>query len=148
MPSGMTSDGSPVAGYELLPHDADVWVQGHGPTMGSAFEQVALALTRVVTETEVSPDTKVEVSCSSADTELLLVDWLDAIIYEMSVRKMLFARYEVEIADNDLRGTLWGEPINVARHAPACEPKGADAHRGLGSRAADGLWYAGCVIDV
>ena len=59
------------------------------------------------------------------DLELLFVEWLNAIIYEMAVRKMLFSRYIVTIDGTRLHGTLWGEPVDVARHAPACEPKGA-----------------------
>ena len=31
-----------------------------------------------------------------------------------------------------LQATLWGEPVDVARHAPACEPKGA-TYTALGS---------------
>ena len=112
-------------GFELFPHDADMGVRGHGPTMAAAFEQAALALTRMVTEADVAAETAVEVTCRRSDSELLLLDWLDAIIYEMSVRKMLFGRFEVEISGEELNGTLWGESVDIARHAPACEPKGA-----------------------
>ncbi len=60
-----------------------------------------------------------------ADLELLFVDWLNTIIYEIAVRRMLFARFDVRIEGTGLAATLWGEPVDVARHAPACESKGA-----------------------
>ena len=94
-------------------------------TVAEAFEQAALALTAVVTHAEVEPQVSVEVRCEAPDLELLFVEWLNAIIYEMAVRKMLFGRFAVRIQDARLEGTLWGEPVDVARHAPACEPKGA-----------------------
>lgn len=85
----------------------------------------AVALTAIVTDAEIAEKTSVEVSCEAPDVELLLVEWLNAIIYEMAVRNMVFCRFKVTIADTRLRGSLWGEPVDQMKHAPACEPKGA-----------------------
>ena len=139
---------SPGAGWEHFPHDADIGVRGFGETPARAFAQAAQALTAVVTQAEVRPLTAVEVSCEAPDLELLLVDWLNTIIYEMAVRKMLFARFAVTIEGKRLKATLWGEPVDVARHAPACEPKGATYTALRVAQNADGLWSAGCVVDV
>lgn len=136
------------AGWEHFPHDADVGVRGFGATAAGAFEQAAIALTAVVTDAEVKPLTAVEVTCEAPDLELLFVDWLNMIIYEMSVRKMLFARFVVTIEGIRLKGTLWGEPVDVARHAPACEPKGATYTALSVVQQVDGSWSAGCVVDV
>ena len=84
----------------------------------------------------------------ASDLELLLVDWLNAVIYEMAVRRMLFARFEVRIEDTALEATLWGEPVNIVRHAPACEPKGATYTALRVAQEADGFWSAACVVDV
>lgn len=136
------------SGWEHFPHDADVGVRGFGATPAQAFEQAALALTAVVTQADVKPLAAVEVTCEAPDLELLFVDWLNAIIYEMAVRKMLFSRFAVTIEGTRLRGTLWGEPVDVARHAPACEPKGATYTALRLAQQADGLWSAGCIVDV
>jgi hypothetical protein len=53
------------------------------------------------------------VLCEAPDLELLLVEWLNAVIYEMGVRKMLFGRFAVRIEDGRLEGTLWGELGNL-----------------------------------
>src|SRR5512143_3861612 len=99
-------------GWEQFPHDADVGLRGFGPSLEVAFEQAALALTGIVTDAEIAATTKVEVSCEAPDVELLLVEWLNAIIYEMAVRNMVFGRFKVTIADTRLWGTLWGEPVD------------------------------------
>jgi protein archease len=135
-------------GWEQFPHDADVGLRGWGSSIEVAFEQAALALTGIVTDAEIAATTKVEVSCEAPDVELLLVEWLNAIIYEMAVRSMLFGRFEVEIIGTRLRGVLWGEPIDQAKHLPACEPKGATYTALRVAQGSDGLWSAGCVIDV
>ena len=136
------------AKWEHFPHDADVGVRGFGATPAEAFEQAALALTAVVTQAQVQPKVRVDVGCEAPDLELLFVEWLNAIIYEMAVRGMLFGRFAVRIEGTRLAGTLWGEPVDVARHAPACEPKGA-TYTALKVAADDkGLWTAACIVDV
>ena len=94
--------------WEHFPHAADVGVRGFGRTAAEAFEQAALALTAVVTTADIRPAVSVEVKCEAPDLELLFVEWLNAVIYEMAVRKMLFSRYIVTIDGTRLHGTLWG----------------------------------------
>jgi SHS2 domain-containing protein len=137
------------ARWEHFPHDADVGVRGFGASAEEAFEQAAQALTAVVTHAAVEPKVPVEVGCEAADLELLFVEWLNCIIYEMAVRQMLFGRFAVKIEDGRrLTATLWGEAVDVARHAPACEPKGATYTALKVGVDSSGTWSAGCVIDV
>jgi tRNA nucleotidyltransferase (CCA-adding enzyme) len=113
-----------------------------------AFEQAALALTGIVTDAEIEPRTSVEVTCEAPDLEVLFVEWLNAIIYEMAVRDMIFGRFKVTLTDTSLRGTLWGETVDQAKHAPACEPKGATYTALRVAQEPDGTWSAACIIDV
>jgi tRNA nucleotidyltransferase (CCA-adding enzyme) len=122
--------------------------RGWGATPAEAFEQAAHALTAIVTRADVQPSVAVEVRCEAPDIELLFVEWLNAIIYEMAVRTMLFARFAVSIDGSLLIGTLWGEPVDVERHSPACEPKGATYTALKVSETADRQWSAACVVDV
>lgn len=124
-------------------------VRGEGATLAQAFEQAALALTAIVTEpAAVRPRHKVELACAAPDAELLLVDWLNAVIYAMATRHMLFSRFEVAIADGGLRGCAWGEQVDLLRHQPAVEPKGATYTALAVRQQADGNWLAQCVVDV
>jgi len=143
----MSNSSARQAGWEHFPHEADVGVRGWGSTAAEAFEQAAHALTAVVTDAEVKPAIAVAVQCQAPDIELLFVEWLNAIIYEMAVRNMLFGRFAVAIDGQRLSGTLWGEPVDVARHAPACEPKGA-TYTALKVEKSNGAWSAACVVDV
>jgi protein archease len=147
----MSSPAAPCeskAGWEHFPHDADIGVRGRGPTPAKAFEQAAHALTAVITHAGVRPHVGVEVQCEAPDLELLFVEWLNAIIYEMAVRKMLFGRFAVRIDGTRLTGMLWGEPVDILRHAPACEPKGATYTALRVAKELDGMWTAACIVDV
>jgi len=137
-----------AARWEHFPHAADVGLRGFGRTPAEAFEQGALALTAVITAAPIEPKVSVEVSCEAPDLELLFVEWLNAIIYEMAVRKMLFGRFHVRLAGTRLDATLRGEPVDVVRHAPACEAKGATYTALKVAVDSGGTWSAACVVDV
>lgn len=139
-----------MAHWELTPHGADVGVRGTGISKEEAFEQTAVALTAVITDPSSVADKEcVEIACDAPDDELLLVTWLNALIYEISTRKMLFARFEVAIdEDKRLRAKAWGESIDIAKHQPAVEVKGATCTNLSVKRDDNGLWSAQCVVDV
>ncbi|MBY4678567.1 archease [Marinobacterium arenosum] len=129
-------------------HKADIGLCGCGPTLASAFEQAALALTAVVTEPQrVEAQRRIEIRCQAPDIELLLYDWLNAVILQMATRKWLFGHSQVAIDGLQLRATLWGEPVAAARHRPAVEPKGATLTALSVEQLPDG-WCARCVVDV
>jgi SHS2 domain-containing protein len=135
--------------WEHFAHAADIGVRGIGASLAEAFEQAALALTAVITDlATVRPDEMVELSCEAPDAELLLAEWLNTLIYEMATRRLLFARFEVQIAAHQLRARAWGERLDPHRHQPAVEIKGA-TYTALAVRPTDdGGWLAQCVVDV
>jgi SHS2 domain-containing protein len=146
MPTGR--DPQPGAPYETFAHGADIGVRGRGPTVPAAFAQAALALTSVVTDpARVRPARAIELACDAPDLELLLFDWLNALVYEMATKRMLFARFEVAIDGTRLHGRAFGEPVDRARHEPAVEVKGATCTE-LRVAREDGGWVAQCVVDV
>jgi SHS2 domain-containing protein len=112
--------------WEHFEHGADVGIRGIGPTKQVAFEQVALAMTAVITDPRsVRAAVAVPISCEAPTDEVLLVDWLNALVYEMATRRMLFGAFAVSIDGSHLRATAWGEVVDRARHEPAVEVKGA-----------------------
>jgi SHS2 domain-containing protein len=139
--------GEPAA-FETFEHDADIGVRGRGATLAEAFANAGRALTAVVTDpVRVGETLAVEVECEADDPESLLYDWLNALVFEMATRWAVFARYAVAIEDGRLSATAYGELVEVERHQPAVEVKGATW---TGLRVArDGQgWVAECVVDV
>lgn len=149
-PGRAQREGAPVsARWEHFEHDADIGVRGIAPSKAGAFEQVALALTAVIADPDcVAPREGAEIACEAADDELLLVRWLNALVVEMALRHMLFSRFDVTIAGRQLRATVLGEIIDVPRHRPAVEVKGATFTMLRVAQGSDGLWTAQTVVDV
>jgi len=138
-----------VTEWELFAHDADVGVRGFGPTREAAFEQGAIALMHAMgAGGDVAPQQVVSISCEAPDDEVLFVDWLNALIFEIATRSMLFSRFRVGIENGTLRAEAWGEPIDPARHEIAVEAKGATFTALEVAKRADGSWVAQCVVDV
>jgi SHS2 domain-containing protein len=133
-------------GWEHFAHGKDMGVRGYGANLEEAFEQAALALAAVVTKVPVDPKIAVTVVCEAPDDELLLAEWLDAVIYEMAARRMNFGRFSVTIRGRRLYGTAWGEPVG-ARRAGAREPR-VNLTEPRITHDSTGTWAAGCVVDM
>jgi SHS2 domain-containing protein len=135
--------------WENFDHEADIGVRGRGATLAEAFAGAATALTAAICDpAKVGAGETAQIECVALDDELLLVDWLNALVYAMATRHLLFSRFEVSIEDHHLSATAWGEAVDVARHQPAAEVKGATFCELAVRQEADGSWLAQCVVDV
>lgn len=138
-----------TAYWEHYAHEADIGIRGVATSKEAAFAQAAQALTAVITDPDtVHARTAIDVHCQAPDDELLLYDWLNAIIYQMATRHMLFSRFDIRIEDHQLAATLHGEAIDLQRHHPTVEIKGATLTTLHVGKNRDGLWQAQCVVDV
>jgi SHS2 domain-containing protein len=135
--------------WQHFAHGADIGVRGRGSTLADAFAAAAVGLTAVVTDpAKVTPRETVHVECAVPDQELLLHEWLNSLVFLMATRRMLFSRFDVHIAGDSLEADAWGEPIDIARHAPAVEVKGATLTELAVRKEPDGRWLAQCGVDV
>jgi tRNA nucleotidyltransferase (CCA-adding enzyme) len=135
--------------WEHFAHGADIGVRGVGPTKADAFAQAALALTGVITSpAAVRPITAIRIACDAPSDDVLLADWLNVLVYEMSTRHMLFSAFVVSIDGSRLTATAWGEAVDPARHEPAVEIKGATYTALAVAPLDDDHWLAQCVVDV
>ena len=135
--------------WEHFSHPAGIGVRGIGASKEEAFEEAATALTAVLTDlNSLEPKNFVKVVCDAPTDELLFVDWLNAVIYEMAARKMLFSKFQVLIDRGRLEGTIWGEPVDTAKHQLAVGVKGATQTELAVQLRQDGKWIAQCVIDL
>lgn len=138
------------ATWEHFEHDSDVGVRGVGATVERAFEQAATALTAVLVDpARVRAERQVEIHCRGTDLELLLVDWLNAVLFEMATQELLFSRFEVSLSGEMLEASAWGEPVDESRHPLSDKKmKGATLDQLTVGKRSDGSWVAQCVVDV
>jgi len=134
--------------YETFEHEADIGIRGIGFTLSEAFEQAAVALYSVMVAVDrVQPKEKKNISVSAPDRELLLVEWLNALLALSDIERMVFSKFEVLITGTMLTGIAWGEKLDRAHHEANVEVKGATYHM-LSVTEENGRFTAQCVVDV
>jgi len=137
--------------WEHFHHLADIGIRGIGDTLEQAFEEGAKALMAVICSPDkVEPKVAVRVECEADEKDLLFADWINLLIYEMDVRKMLFNRFEVSIDNHNhkLSARAWGEPVDHERHETAVEVKAATFMELKVLQNEQNQWVAQCVVDV
>lgn len=135
--------------WQHFQHEADIGIVGFGCSPEDAFAQAAMAMTAVITDLETVKSTECfTIKCGGNDLEYLFVDWLNALVYEMAVRKMLFNKFDIKIQDNQLTARVCGERVDRKKHQPAVEVKGATLTELQVRQISDGQWMAQCIVDV
>lgn len=135
--------------WQHFEHDADIGLRATASSRGGLFEAMAEALTALITDPgTVRPVESVRIRCEAPDDALLLTDWLNALVYEMATRRMLFGDWRVSIETHALDAVAMGEPVDRARHRPVVEVKGATYTLLSVNRDRAGTWHGNCVVDV
>ncbi len=115
--------------FEFLEHIADAYIAAYGRTLEEAFENAALAMFEVMTDTS-KVEAKVErtLEASGYDEYELLYDWLEKLLIEYYSDNLMFSRFKVESIERTpkgfrLRGKAMGEVFDPSRHESRVEVK-------------------------
>lgn len=121
--------------FEFLEHTADVYIAAHGKNLEEAFENAALAMFEVMTDTEkVSPREEDSVEVEAEDEYALLYNWLEALLVKFEVNDMLYSKFKISHLEETaegfrLKATVWGEKFNAEKHAQKVAVKAVTYHR-------------------
>jgi SHS2 domain-containing protein len=121
--------------FEFLEHTADVYIAAHGATLAEAFENAALAMFEVMTDTEkVSHSIEDSVEVEAEDEYALLYSWLEALIVKFETKNMLYSKFEISSIKETAEGfmihaTIWGEEFNAEKHTQKVGVKAVTYHR-------------------
>jgi SHS2 domain-containing protein len=66
----------------------------------------------------------------------------------MATRRMLFGQFKVEITADGLSASVAGEEVDVKKHQPAVEIKGATFTLLKVEQDPSGIWVAQTIVDV
>jgi SHS2 domain-containing protein len=92
--------------WEHFDHQADIGVRGFGRSKAEAFANAAVALTAVISAADkIEAKESVHIHCAAARDGVLLVDWLNALVFEMMTRRLLLSRFDVSIERGVLEAT-------------------------------------------
>lgn len=121
--------------FVFLEHTADAFIAAYGSSLEEAFENAALAMFEVMTDTDkVNAQIKETVEVEAEDEYALLYSWLEALLVKFEVTGLLFSKFEVHKIKDDkekfkLEATIWGEEFDSARHPQKVGVKAATYHQ-------------------
>ena len=119
--------------FEFFEVTADVGYKAYGKTLEEAFENAALAMFEVITDTsKIEPEIERKIEVESEDEYALLYDWLSEFLFMLDVDYLVFSKFEVKIEKKEegfsLKGTAWGEEFNPEIHESRAEVKAVTYH--------------------
>ena len=116
--------------YQIFPHTADIGLSVEGKSLNELFESSALGMTSLLTEpSKLAPSQSVPLSLRSESWEFLLLDWLMEILYQFTVKKIAFSRFEIRTLEPyRIEALGWGETILPDRHPVLHEIKSVTYH--------------------
>jgi SHS2 domain-containing protein len=121
--------------FEFLEHTADVLIAAHGQNMAEAFENAALAMFEVMTDTrKIVPLIEDVVEVEAEDEYALLYSWLEALLVKFEVNGVAYSQFKIasfeETPDGfKLKATVWGEKFNPEKHPQKVGVKAVTYHR-------------------
>ncbi len=121
--------------FEFLEHTADVYIAAYGKTFEEAFENSALAMFEVMTDTDkINPAEEDSVEVEAEDEYALLYSWLEALLVKFEVKNMLYSRFKItslkETSEGfKIKAAVWGEKFNAEKHPQKVAVKAVTYHR-------------------
>jgi SHS2 domain-containing protein len=121
--------------FEFLEHTADAYIAAYGKDLAEAFENAALAMFEVMTETEkVHPNVENHVEVEAEDEYALLYSWLEALLVKFEIEQMLYSKFKVSSLNQApssfrLRARIFGERYNPKKHPQKVGVKAVTYHR-------------------
>lgn len=121
--------------FEFLEHTADILIAAHGQNMEEAFENAALAMFEVMTDSaKVNPTQEDSLEVEAEDEYALLYNWLEALLVKFEVNGMLYSKFKIDTVQDTsesfkLNATIWGEKFNPEKHTQKVAVKAVTYHR-------------------
>ncbi len=135
--------------FEVFDHTADIGIVAYGSDITELFANAALGLFSLIVDLDsLGQDAERVVELSAEDSESLLVEWLNELIYIFDVERLAFKKFEIgELTDNTIKAKCFGEKIDPQRHKMFREIKAATYHM-LQISKQNGSYQARIIFDI
>jgi SHS2 domain-containing protein len=135
--------------FEVIDHTADIGIVAHGADIKQVFANAALGLFNLMADLEdFKEDFQRAIELSAEDVEVLLVEWLNELIYIFDVEHIIFKRFEIEeLTSTQIRASCFGQKIKPEQHKLKREIKAATYHM-LRISKEDGSYKVQVIFDI
>ncbi|MBI2907057.1 MAG: archease [Chloroflexi bacterium] len=117
--------------FDLIEHTADIGLIAYGNTLAEAFSNAAFGMFSIIAELDnVEERASRTLELAEDDTEALLFEWLNGLLYLFDVDSLLLKRFDIQEFDGlHLKAVCHGEPYDPERHDIKLGVKAATYHQ-------------------
>ena len=121
--------------FEFLEHTADVYIASYGETISEAFENAAIAMFEVMTDTKkIEPKLEDTIAVESKDEPGLLYNWLEALLVNFDTKNRIYSKFKILSFKKNkrffsLNAKIWGETFDPKKHLQKVGVKAITYHR-------------------
>ncbi len=137
--------------HEVFEHTADIGLRVRAATLLELFREAAEGLFELIVAdlNKVRPLQEVHFTLSKRQDEYdyLLFDWLNELLYTFDSKRLVLAKFDVQISAEGLEATARGEPLDASRHQLEHEVKAITYHGLKVVRDGDN-WLAEIILDI
>ncbi len=148
------AEGEPCPGYYHREHTADEIVVGLGRTLEEAFEQAAIGVYEVMTDTsKVLPRRRFRVEAAGVDLENLLYRFIEELLILTDAEGVMFSVVKVcgidKVGDEyRVEASAWGEPFDPERHEHRTYVKAVTYAEMEVKQLSEACWRVQFVVDI
>jgi SHS2 domain-containing protein len=135
--------------YEIFEHTADLGIRVRAGSPNELFADAARGLFSIMVANIDAVRTVKELKfrLSGDNVEELLHDWLAELLYTFHGRRVVLAKFDVQVTPVGLTATARGEPIDTSRHEIGDEVKAITWHA-LKVEQDSGQYLAEVIVDI
>ena len=135
--------------FEIIDHTADIGIVAYGADIKLVFANAALGLFNLMADLDdFEEGLQRELELSAEDVEVLLIEWLNELIYIFDVEHIIFKKFEIEkLTSTQVKARCFGEKMKPEQHKLKREIKAATYHM-LRISKEDGTYKVQVIFDI
>jgi SHS2 domain-containing protein len=135
--------------FEVIDHTADIGIVAYGDDIKQVFANAALGLFNLMADLDdFEEGLQRDLELSAEDVEVLLIEWLNELIYIFDVEHIIFKKFEIEkLTSTEVKARCFGEKIKPGQHKLKREIKAATYHM-LRISKEDGTYKVQVIFDI
>ena len=116
--------------FEIVDHTADICIKAYGKSLKELFENAAFGMFSILADLEgIKTSMQLEINVEAPDTEELLIEWLDELLYNFYTKNVIFCEFSIgRLTEKNLAARVKGRFIGENKNRLKTEIKAATRH--------------------
>ena len=135
--------------FKVTDHTADIGITAYGEDLAGLMANAARGMLSLIVDPQTVNSTLTSrIELEEQDNVTLLVVWLNTLLYELDVNRLLFCEFDIVVSGPaKLSAVCRGEKLDLSKHRLIREVKAATYHN-LSISEEKGIYSASIIFDI